>query len=44
MLFFIFKIGNSRVVKNIFPEKKALIYENPIILTQLVISGSNEKF
>ena len=28
---FTFKIGNSRVVENIFPEEEAMIYENSII-------------
>ena len=29
---FLFKIGNSRFVENIFPEKEFMIYKNPITI------------
>ena len=41
---FIFKIKNSRVVQNICPEKKTMIYENPNIFKKLVKSDGKEKF
>ena len=41
---FTFKIGNGRLVKYIFPEKEAMIYENPIIFRKLVKSDNKEKF
>ena len=39
---FTFKIGNVRVVENIFSEKKAMIYGNPIIFMKLVRSDNKE--
>ena len=31
---FAFKIGNFKLVENIFPEKKATIYENAILFSK----------
>ena len=39
-----FKIGNGRVLENIFPKKSVMIYENSIIFKKLVKTDSNEKF
>ena len=38
------KMGNGRVVENIFPDKKVIVHEKVIIFKKLVRSDSKEKF